>query len=100
MTAHNKPRGSSKPRPVKAWQPRYLTDENGTKTAVLLPLEAWERVAPFLQSDLELALLGEAVTEDVAPRIAKRLRDHAKGKKDEMLTPEAFHAEVESLGRE
>jgi hypothetical protein len=92
MTASAKPR-EPKPRPAL----QFFVDEQGNKTAVLVPLEIWERVAPLLQNDLERALMGEPVEEDVPPHIAKRLRDHAKGKKEEMLTLEEFKAEVERL---
>jgi hypothetical protein len=101
MTAPAKTRDSSKSRPaprrVDSGKPQFLTDENGVKTAVVLPLETWERIAPFLQNDLERALVSEPVNEDVPPRIAKKLRAHAKGKKDEMLTLEEFKTEVERL---
>ena len=101
MTAPTKTRDSSKsdhtPRRVDSGKPQFLTDENGVKTAVVLPLETWERIAPFLQNDLERALVSEPVDEHVPPRIAKKLRAHAKGIKDEMLTPEEFQIEVERL---
>jgi hypothetical protein len=96
MPANVKARGSSKSA-IPSWEPQFLTDANGTKTAVVVPLEAWERVAPFLQSDLVQALLSEPIDEEVSPRMTKRLRDHKKGKKGEMLTLEDFHAEVERL---
>ena len=101
MTAPAKTRESRKPRhPVRSigsGKPQFLTDENGVKTAVVLPLETWERIAPFLQNDLERALMSEPVDEHVPPRIAKKLRAHAKGIKDEMLTLEEFQIEVERL---
>jgi hypothetical protein len=101
MTAPVKTRESSKSRHtsrrVGSGKPQFLTDENGVKTAVVLPLETWERVAPFLQNDLERALMSEPVDEPVSPRIAKRLRERAKGIKGELLTPEEFQAEVERL---
>ncbi len=101
MTAPAKTRDSSKSRPaprrVDLGKPQFLTDENGVKTAVVLPLETWERIAPFLQNDLERALMSEPVNEYVPPSIAKKLRAHAKGKKDEMLTLEEFKTEVKRL---
>ncbi len=78
-------------------QPQFLVDASGNKMAVVLSLETWERVEPFLQSDLERALVSEPITEDVPPSIAKRLRAHAKGKKGQMLTLEAFQNEVDRL---
>lgn len=78
-------------------QPQFLVDADGNKTAVMLSLEVWERVESFLQSDLERALLSEPISEDVSPSIAKRLRAHAKGKKGQMLTLEAFQSEVDRL---
>ncbi len=101
MTAPAKTRDSSKsrhtPPPVGSGKPQFLTDENGVKTAVVLPLETWERIAPFLQNDLERALMSEPVHEPVSPRIAKRLRERGQGIKGELLTPEEFQAEVERL---
>lgn len=101
MTAPAKTRDSSKshhtPRRVDSGKPQFLTDENGVKTAVVLPLETWERIAPFLQNDLERALVSEPVDEYISPKIAKRLRERGQGIKGELLTPEEFQAEVERL---
>ncbi len=101
MTAPAKTRDSSKsrhaPRRVDSGKPQFLTDENGVKIAVVLPLETWERIAPFLQNDLERALMSEPVDEHVPPRIAKRLRERGRGIKDELLTLEEFQIEVERL---
>jgi PHD/YefM family antitoxin component YafN of YafNO toxin-antitoxin module len=101
MTAPTKTRDSSKaqhiPRRTDSGKPQFITDENGNKTAVVLSLETWERVAPFLQNDLERALTSDPVQEDVPPSIAKKLRNHAKGKKEPMLTLEEFKAEVQRL---
>jgi hypothetical protein len=101
MTAPTKTRDSSKSqltlRRTDSGKPQFITDENGNKTAVVLPLETWERIAPFLQNDLERALVSEPINEEVPPSIAKKLRAHAKGKKDTMLTLDEFKAEVERL---
>ena len=78
-------------------KPQFLIDGNGNKTAVLLPLETWARVESFLQNDLERALVGEPVDEVISKRLAKRLRERGQGVKGELLTPEAFQAEVERL---
>lgn len=51
----------------------------------------------FLQNDLERALVAEPVHELILPRLAKRLRERSQGIKGELLTPEAFQAEVERL---
>jgi hypothetical protein len=93
MTASAKTRDHQSPRPAL----QFFVDEAGNKTAVLVPLEVWERVAPLLQNDLERALMGEPVEEDVPPHIAKRLRERGQGKRGTLLTPEEFHAEVERL---
>ena len=78
-------------------EPQFVTDKHGNTTAVLVPFETWQRVVPFLQNDLERALLTEPVEEDVPPSIAKKLRAHAKGKKEPMLTLDEFKTEVERL---
>lgn len=100
MTALTKTRDSSKQQPlnrVDLGKPQFITDENGNKTAVVVSLEMWERIIPFLQNDLERALLSEPIEEAVPPSIAKKLRNHAKGKKELMLTLEEFKAEVQRL---
>jgi hypothetical protein len=94
MTAPAKTRSSSKLHPAP---PQFLIDANGNKTAVLLPLETWARVESFLQNDLERALVSEPVSESISLRLAKRLRERGQGIKGELLTPEAFQAEVERL---
>jgi hypothetical protein len=43
------------------------------------------------------ALEREPVSESIRPSIAKRLRNHAKGKKDTMLTLDEFKTEVKRL---
>ena len=107
MTAPSKVRGKT-PQPVatrskarlektKNLEPQYVTDASGTRTAVLIPLETWERFAPMLQTDLERALNAEPVIERISPSLAKRLRERGQGIKGELLTPEEFQAEVERL---
>jgi PHD/YefM family antitoxin component YafN of YafNO toxin-antitoxin module len=81
----------------KPLEPQYVTDANGKRTAVLIPLETWERFAPMLQTDLEKALNAEPVSEHISPSLAKRLRERGQGIKGELLTPEEFQAEVERL---
>ncbi len=107
MTAPAKTRGKtpqpltnpskSRVKPYKPLEPQYVTDATGNRTAVLIPLEMWERFAPFLQNDLERALMSEPVDEPISPRIAKRLRERGQGIKGELLTLEEFQAEVERL---
>ena len=101
MTEPAKTRDSSKPshttRRQTTSKPQFVVDDTGKKTAVLLSLETWKRVQMFLQNDLEQALVSEPVEEDIPPSIAKRLRAHAKGKKERMLTLEELQNEVERL---
>ncbi len=107
MTAPTRTRGKT-PQPVvnrskarlekpKTIEPQYVTDASGTRTAVLIPLETWERFAPMLQTDLERALNAEPISERISPSLAKRLRERGQGIKGELLTAKEFQAEVERL---
>jgi len=37
--------------PVKAFQERFITDRTGRQTHVILPVQIYERIRPFLEDD-------------------------------------------------
>jgi hypothetical protein len=49
------------------------------------------------KDNIQKALEGKPISEDVSPSIAKKLRNHTKGKKDTMLRLSKFKTEVKKL---
>ncbi len=62
-------------RTIREWQAQYVTDENGNKTAVILPIEEFEELLEDLQ---DLAALAERRDEPTIPHeevVARLKRD-------------------------
>ncbi len=62
-------------RTIRELQPQYVTDKNGNKTAVILPIEEFEELLEDLQ---DLAVLAERRDEPTIPHeevVARLKRD-------------------------